>query len=84
MHKITKLGLLGLAFATMIGLSACGDGKYETGDGLGSYHEFTLTMKDGRTVPCVGAGSSMSCDWANATVPAPRVKATSVPEPTSK
>lgn len=63
MNKLTKLALMGLALVSMLGLSACGEVKTDEGN-LNSYNEFNVTMKDGRSMPCVGASHALTCDWS--------------------
>jgi hypothetical protein len=78
MNKLTKLAFLGLALVSMLGLSACST-EFKAGD----FTEISVTMKDGRTVPCIYRTSNwFDCDWASATVPAPRVPAIPTPPPT--
>lgn len=62
MDKLTKLSFLGLTLVTMLGLSACGDVK--TTAPLTSYSEVTVTMKDGRSMPCIGHSNALDCDWS--------------------
>ena len=68
MSRLAKLTWIALAFVTMIGLSACYPDNYNSNDG-GKFRETTVTMTDGRIVPCLESHYSTSCDWANAKVP---------------
>jgi len=78
MTRLTKLAFLGLALVSMLGLSACGAPEYKAGD----FAEVSVTLKDGRSVPCIYRGSYwFSCDWESATVPAPRVPVHPTPTP---
>jgi hypothetical protein len=59
--KLAKLIMLGMVAILMLGLSACGDVSSSKDY---SYNEFTVTLKDGRTMPCVGHSSALDCDWS--------------------
>lgn len=61
--------IAGVMLASMALLAAgCGDTNVE-GDSWGSTldaHEVTVTLNDGRRLPCIRYDRSISCDWANA------------------
>jgi hypothetical protein len=63
MSKLTKMMLLALSAVIMLGLSACGNVTSDSG-GLASWNEFNVTMKDGRSMPCVGGSHALTCDWS--------------------
>ena len=82
MNKLTKLGLLGLAFATMIGLSACATTEGKNFD-QSNVQQFTATLHDGTQIPCIriAGWDGIDCNWDKATVPAPRIPVSPSPSP---
>ena len=62
MTRFQTISALLLAFVTMIGLSACGSAS--ASEGGWNYHEYTVTLKDGRSMPCIGLSNALDCDWS--------------------
>lgn len=67
MHRIAKLGVIGLMVVGMLGLSACAPERYDTSnENLWPVREVSISLKDGRTLPCVKIYQGLSCDWQTA------------------
>ena len=60
-----KIAAIVLSVGVLLGTAGCSP-QQETDDRI---NEVVVTLKDGRTMPCIKFGSSygsVDCDWANA------------------